>query len=111
MVAAAGAGPKPLNYKTLSGSIMADAIDMCLAPATMQAAQALSQKMRLEDGVREAITSFHRNLPLERMHCDLIHGQVPVWYWARGTRTLKLSDRAAYILIERKKIEASSLLL
>jgi len=111
MVAAAGAGPRPLDSKSLDADTLARAIEMLLHPKTVQAAERIAEKMKNENGVKEAVQSFHRNLPFEEMHCDMVPQQPATWYWKKGKRTLKLSHRAASILVEHKKIEASSLKL
>jgi sterol 3beta-glucosyltransferase len=111
MVAAAGAGPRPLDSKSLDANILASAIEMLLHPETIQAAARIAEKMKKEDGVKEAVRSFHRSLPVREMHCDMVPRQPATWYWKKGKRTLKLSHRAASILVEHKKIEASSLKL
>lgn len=58
MVAAAGAGPR-----------------MCLAPETANAAKSIAARMRHENGVKEAAQSFHCNLPIETMKCDILEGE------------------------------------
>jgi sterol 3beta-glucosyltransferase len=111
MVSAAGAGPKPLEIRTLDASALATAIEILLHPSTTRAAELISQKMRMENGVKATVRSFHRNLPVQSMNCNFTPRQPATWYWKKGKRTLKLSHRAASILVEHKKIEASSLRL
>ncbi|PMD56672.1 glycosyltransferase family 1 protein [Hyaloscypha bicolor E] len=109
MVFSAGAGPRPLDGKTLDASTLATAIETLLHPSTIQAANRISDRMRNESGIKSAVRSFHRNLPIREMHCDMVPRQPATWCWKKGKRTLKLSHRAASILVEHKKIEASSL--
>ncbi|KAF8864364.1 UDP-Glycosyltransferase/glycogen phosphorylase [Acephala macrosclerotiorum] len=109
MVAAAGAGPRPLDQKALSVSTLSRAIEFLLHPSTMQAAAQISSKMQHENGVKEAVKSFHRNLPVQQMNCDMLPRYPATWYWKRGKRILKLSQQAAAVLVEHKKIEASAL--
>jgi sterol 3beta-glucosyltransferase len=111
MISAAGAGPRPLDSKALYAATLSTAIKTLLHPSTIQAAQKISQKMRSENGVKEAVRSFHRNLPIKTLSCDMVPRQPATWYWKKGKRTLKLSHRAASILVEHKKIEASSLMI
>ncbi|KAL3427603.1 sterol glucosyltransferase [Phlyctema vagabunda] len=75
MVAAAGAGPRPISYKTLDSAKLTAAIRLCLAPETASAAKSIASRMRNETGVREAAQSFHRHLPVETLKCDLLEGQ------------------------------------
>jgi len=105
MVAAAGAGPPPIPHRSLDSAQLAAAIRTCLAPETAKAAGAIAARMKGEHGVREAANSFHRNLPIDTMSCDLLERQNAVWLWrGKNGRSLKLSDRAAYILLINKKI-------
>jgi sterol 3beta-glucosyltransferase len=110
MVAAAGAGPQPIPYKTLDSAKLAAAIRICLAPQTASAAGSIAARMKLECGVREAANSFHRNLPLEFMSCDLMEHQNAEWLWhGKNSSVLKLSSRAAFILLKHKNIDAKDL--
>jgi sterol 3beta-glucosyltransferase len=70
MVSAAGAGPKPLEIRTLDASALATAIEILLHPSTTRAAELISQKMRMENGVKATVRSFHRNLPVQSMNCN-----------------------------------------
>jgi hypothetical protein len=92
MVASAGAGPKPINHKTLTSDNLAEAIRVCLSPEALTAAGKIAQKMRVEDGVREAVASFHHNLPVHALTCDLVPGEVACWYYKKGKKEVKLSD-------------------
>lgn len=109
MVAAAGAGPRPIDHKALSVLTLAKTIEFLLHPSAMKAASRIASKMQHENGVKEAVRSFHRNLPIETLNCNLLPRYPATWCWKRGKRTLKLSHRAASILVDNKKIEASSL--
>ncbi|TEY61488.1 hypothetical protein BOTCAL_0168g00210 [Botryotinia calthae] len=109
MVATTGAGPRPINFKALDRTKLTAAIRMCQAPETGRAAALIATRMKDERGVKEAANSFHRNLPLDTMSCDLLEGQNAVWLWSRRTYQVKLSDRAAYILLKNKKIVAKDL--
>lgn len=111
MVAAAGAGPRPIDHKSLDVVSLSKAIAVCIAPETQIAAQKIAEKMKVENGVRAAVRSFHRNLPIQELNCDMVPKHPANWSWKKGSRTLKLSHRAASILVEHKKIEASSLKL
>ncbi|TGO57465.1 hypothetical protein BCON_0065g00250 [Botryotinia convoluta] len=109
MVAAAGAGPRPIHYKALDSAKLTAAIRICQAPETGRAAALIATRMKDERGVKEAANSFHRNLPLDAMSCDLLGSQNAVWLWSRKAYQVKLSDRAAYILLKNKKIVAKDL--
>lgn len=72
MVAAAGAGPRPINHKTLNEENFTAAIRFLLYPTTKRAAESISNKMHSENGVKRAVASFHDNLPDQGLSCDLL---------------------------------------
>lgn len=109
MVAASGAGISLLNQKLVTVTTLSKAVEFLLRPSTMQAASQIALKMQHENGVKEAVKSFHRNLPVQQMNCDMLPRHPATWYWKRGKRILKLSHQAAAVLVEHKKIEASAL--
>ena len=110
MVATAGAGPPPINHKSLSPASLSSAIRFILTPSAQVAAQKISEKMSHENGVKEAVKSFHRNLPIKQMRCDLLPRKTAVWEYDLGDkRSMKLSDEAAFILMEQKRIKMSKI--
>lgn len=111
MVAAAGAGPKPIPYKSLSSQNLAEAISFCLTPEAATAAEKISAKMRTESGVKAAVKSFHTNLPLEKLQCDFLPAQPAAWTCKVGKKTVKMSKMAAWILSEHTKTDRKNLKL
>ncbi|KAJ5650555.1 uncharacterized protein N7484_004278 [Penicillium longicatenatum] len=109
MVANAGAGPRPIPHKALTIQNLTEAIKFCLTPEATVAAQELARKMQTECGVDEAVKSFHRNLPLERMRCMIIPDQVAVWNYKKNKRSLNLSKMAVQTLIEYSRIDTENL--
>lgn len=107
MVAAAGAGPKPIPYKLLSSQNLADAISFCLTPEAIKAAQALSSQMFNEHGVEAAVQSFHANLPLESMQCAILPHCLASWTYKKSS--MRLSKFAAQVLIENGIITPSDI--
>jgi hypothetical protein len=103
MVARSGAGPRPIPYAALTVQNLAEGIKFCLTKESKAAAESISYRMRMESGVRAAVNSFHRNLPSDRMRCDIIPDQPAVLKYSKGKHPLKLSTAAALILIENKK--------
>lgn len=101
MVAAAGAGPAPIPYKQLTVDALAAGIRYCLTEQATAAASAIAHKMSSESGVHAAVSSFHRNLPLERLQCDLYPSQPAVWSVSvpKSREKLKLSKFAAESLV------------
>lgn len=68
--------------------------------------------MGKESGVQEAVKSFHRHLPIEKMQCDILPRQPAVWqYQLDNKQELKLSDEAAFILMEQKQLKMKNIKL
>lgn len=103
MVAAAGAGPLPLDHKRLTATALADAISYCLTPQANQAASKISAMMKAEDGVTNAVTSFHRHLPWKDLRCDFLPSEVAVWSF--GRKGIKISHKAMLILTGQGKLD------
>ncbi|KAJ1323153.1 sterol 3beta-glucosyltransferase [Microdochium nivale] len=104
MVALAGAGPKPIPHKQLNAQNLADAIRFCLTPEAAAAAREVAARMETENGVATAAKSFHANLPLEILQCDILPDQPAVWQFRRGKVHIKLSKQAASLLLNHLKI-------
>jgi hypothetical protein len=107
MVAAAGAGPPPIPHKLLDSSNLAQAISFCLTPEAMAAAHEISLQMSAESGVRAAAQSFHANLPLEMIQCDVLPYLPAAWQHKR--LPIKLSKVAAQVLIDNAVLDASDI--
>ncbi|KXX80126.1 Sterol 3-beta-glucosyltransferase [Madurella mycetomatis] len=110
MVAAAGAGPSPIPQKQLNTTNLAEAIRFCLTPEASNAARRMATEMQSESGVRRAVASFHANLPLEKMRCDILPNLAAAWSLkTRDCKTLKLSKEAAEVLVAESKVKACDL--
>ncbi|KAJ5193384.1 hypothetical protein N7449_009526 [Penicillium cf. viridicatum] len=109
MVARAGAGPRPIPFASLNFQNLTAAIQFCLTPEATEAARKLAVKMQTESGVTAAVESFHRNLPLDKMKCNLMPLQVAVWKYKKGKGNVTLSNAAVQILIEHQKIDEKRL--
>ena len=110
MVAAAGAGPQPIPHRSLDANKLADAILYCLRPESLSAAENISITMQTETGVKTAVESFHRNLPLDKMRCHMLPDEPAVWTYKKSlTKPLQLSKTAAQILVDQLRIEPKSL--
>lgn len=79
MVAKAGAGPFPIRHKELDIDNLTKAIETLLAPTTKTAALRISETMRTENGVAQAVQSFHHHLPRDTLTCDLLPGEAAAW--------------------------------
>lgn len=109
MVAAAGAGPKPIQHKLLTCENIVQAIKFCLTPEASRAAQDIAIKMKMESGITRAVQSFHDNLPGEGLQCDLLPSEPATWIYKGHKGRLKLSKLAAEILSDRLKITRGKL--
>ncbi|KAK2775420.1 UDP-glucose,sterol transferase [Colletotrichum kahawae] len=109
MVANAGAGPKPIPHKQLSPENLAAAIRHCLSPQAVAGAQRIAAQMEAEDGVQAAVDSWWRQLPLERMQCDLIPSKPAVWRYTKYKRPMKLSKAAAEVLMSHDAVQIKQL--
>ncbi|KEQ80652.1 UDP-Glycosyltransferase/glycogen phosphorylase, partial [Aureobasidium pullulans EXF-150] len=110
MIAAAGAGPKPIHHKNLTAENLGEAIRFIITPETAHAARQIALRMATENGVKTAVQSFHRNLPRQSIRCDLMPHLPAVWtYKVSSKRTIKLSKLAAEVLADHLKIDGKKL--
>ncbi|KAL8937913.1 MAG: hypothetical protein Q9216_004175 [Gyalolechia sp. 2 TL-2023] len=115
MVAKAGAGAEePVPYKDLTAERLAEGIKQCLSPEARANAEKLARDIELEgDGAKNAVESFHRQLPLQgknSMRCSIIQDRVAVWE-LKQARLLQLSALAAKFLVDKKKVKWQELRL
>ncbi|RBR15604.1 uncharacterized protein FIESC28_07245 [Fusarium coffeatum] len=104
MVHTSGAGPAPIPFKQLNSQNLEVAIRFCLTEDASIAAQRIADKMASESGVRRAVASFHANLPLNNMRCDVLSNLPAVWLYERKGRSMKLSKLAAEMLASEGKV-------
>ncbi|KAJ7489443.1 putative sterol glucosyltransferase, partial [Mycena latifolia] len=111
MVAATGAGSKPIPHQALDARSLAQAITYCLTPEAAAAARTIASKMRSESGVKTAVASFHANLPLERLQCDIFPDRSAAWSVKKDKRKIRLSKLAAEVLIQNSSFDRKALKL
>ncbi|KAM3443325.1 hypothetical protein MY4824_000628 [Beauveria thailandica] len=104
MVAASGAGPTPIPANQLNCTNLANAIRFCHTSAATSAAASLAERMKSESGVRRAVASFHANLPLESMRCDVLPNLAASWQCRIGGTQYKLSKAATQVLLSKDHI-------
>ncbi|KAJ6551798.1 hypothetical protein B0H19DRAFT_1220897 [Mycena capillaripes] len=110
MVAASGAGPKPIPHRALNADNLAEAIEFCLSAEAAVAAQTIAEKMRAErSGVEVAVASFHANLPRKPMQCDIFIDRPATWVLKKGKRKIQLSKLAAEVLVQDMGTERKAL--
>jgi hypothetical protein len=111
MVHTAGAGPAPVPHKLLDTQKLAQGLSYCLTEEAAVAAKKIALQMSTEDGVKTAVRSFHANLPVESMQCDLLPDQPAAWRYKHGSANVQLSKLATEILLKNEKIEQKNLKL
>lgn len=112
MVAAAGAGPKPIHHQALDAQNLAEAIQYCLNSVAVAAAATLAAKIHREKGVNQAVDSFHQQVARCHMGCDVLPNHPAVWGYKKSNgRLIKLSKLAAEVLSEHSEIEKHKLVL
>jgi UDP:flavonoid glycosyltransferase YjiC (YdhE family) len=109
MVSKAGAGVKEaLPLKKLDSDKFAQGIRECLGPEAKAAAESIAEGIVKEgDGAENAVDSFHRSLPLEKMRCGVFPDRVAVWS-VKHTK-MRLSALAADLLVENKQLNWTEL--
>jgi hypothetical protein len=109
MIARAGAGPDPIPYKQLTAENLADAINFCLKPESLDRAKDLASKITTEQGSDMGAQSFHQYLEADRLRCTLAPSRAAVW---RIRRTqVKLSAFAACTLANANLLDFHDLKL
>lgn len=108
MVAASEAGPEPIAYKSLTAIGLARAITTCLAPETQLAARKVASKMSVEEGVKTVVRSFHAHLPRD-MQCSIIEDEAAAWTFKESNTAIKLSKRAAAVLMQQSILRPDKL--
>jgi hypothetical protein len=96
MVARAGAGPDPIPHKQLTPDNLADAINFCLKPESLQRARTLADKIAAERGSDKGAELFHQHLEVDRLRCTIAPFRVAAWRVKRTS--IRLSAFAAYTL-------------
>ncbi|KAF2621128.1 glycosyltransferase family 1 protein [Macroventuria anomochaeta] len=103
MVAAAGAGPMPIPQRQLTTESLSEAVKFCLSDEVVRAAAAIAERMKSEVGVEAAAKSFHRNLPIKKMLCDVVPHLPAAFYYHKGNNMIKLSSFAAEIVFPKAR--------
>ncbi|KAH8901727.1 UDP-Glycosyltransferase/glycogen phosphorylase [Thozetella sp. PMI_491] len=109
VVAAAGAGAKPIPHKQLQVDNLNDAIKYITSPPAYDAARNIADAMQKESGVEAAVRSLYRHLPLAAMSCDLVPNRAARWVLEERHKRVKLSDEAVVALVAEKRIKLSNL--
>ncbi|PLN75345.1 UDP-Glycosyltransferase/glycogen phosphorylase [Aspergillus taichungensis] len=103
LVALNNAGAHPITFTKLTADKLAEAINFCLEPQMIARVQQLSDKIQTEQGAEDGVASFHRQLDLPKLQCNLCHDRPAVWR-VRKTKIL-LSAFAAAVLVQENKLD------
>ncbi|KAG5742999.1 hypothetical protein H9Q72_000181 [Fusarium xylarioides] len=109
MIARANAGPDPIPYKQLTAEKLAEAINFCVKPETLEQAKILGQKIREERGTDVGGKSFHDHLDTDKLRCTLAPSRAAAWRVRRSQ--VRLSAFAAAVLVEQGLLQWSDLKL
>lgn len=109
MVAKAGAGPRPIPHANLTAENLAEALQYLVSKEAATAAESLASKMQSETGVQAAARSFHRQLPLEHIQCQVLPAEPAVWTYLKSDNRIRLSKVAAETLLSAGKVTAKEL--
>jgi len=109
MIFRAGAGPEPVPYKKMTAEILADSITRALQPDIQTSVKEMSERIKGEDGARDAAASFHRMLNYDSMRCLLKPDLVAVWRVKKSN--LRLSGLATSTLVDNGHLKLRDLKL
>lgn len=98
IIARSGAGPDPLPFKQLTTEKLTEAITKALDPSIKERAVEISEKMKTESGVCNAVQSFYRHLDLDTLRCSICPHLPAVWKIRKSK--IRLSAFAATILVQ-----------
>ncbi|KAL3671130.1 hypothetical protein V7S43_004312 [Phytophthora oleae] len=98
-VVKAGVGVKPCPIAQLTTESLRVAFVRLMDPELRARALDLRDVMQRENGADEAVRSFYRHLPTQKMFCDLDHERIATRWSVRDR--LKLCNRCAFIVSER----------
>lgn len=109
MVARAKAGPDPIAYKKLTADNLAESINFCLKPETVEQAREYGERIREEKGTDTGGQSFHSHLNIGSLRCSLAPSRTAVWRLRRSQ--VRLSPLAAATLVDEGILQYSDLKL
>ncbi|KAH0346394.1 glycosyltransferase family 1 protein, partial [Aureobasidium melanogenum] len=92
----AGAGPRPLPWKFLTPTLLAEAISFALDPRTVAVAEDIASELSREKGTARGVGCLLSNLPKSSLRCSLLTDKKAVWKIAHSD--LRLSAAAAELL-------------
>lgn len=109
MIASAGLGPEPVLPSKLTAATLAEAIGFCLSDHVREAARSVAERMQHESGVQSAVASFHKQLNIATLQCDILPDQAAVWSCKSGKKRAKISKLAAEAVVTQRPSFAKQL--
>ncbi|KAJ3390952.1 hypothetical protein HDU92_000204 [Lobulomyces angularis] len=92
MIARKRVGPEPIPFKSLKPKNLAQAIKFVLSEEILENAKQLGIEMRNENGVKLGVKSFHRQLPLENLICDIYPDQLAKFNYRQRKISIKVVE-------------------
>ena len=89
----AGVGPAPCPAADLTADVLADAFVKMKSVQMREKAEEISRQFENEDGLDEGIRSFHKQLPIEDMVCDVSLFLPEAHREDRGRRTTQVASK------------------
>ncbi|KAK4543906.1 hypothetical protein LTR36_004680 [Oleoguttula mirabilis] len=109
MVARAGAGPEPIPHKQLTAEKLAEGIETCLRPESLERAHELADKIASERGSDVGAQCFHQMLDVDKLRCNLTPTRAAAWRLKRTQ--VRLSAMAACTLANEGLLDFNELKL
>lgn len=109
MVARAGAGPEPIPHKHLTAEKLAEGIETCLKPESLERAHELADKIASERGSDLGAQCFHQMLDVDTLRCNLSPTRAAAWRMKRTQ--VRFSAMAACTLANEGLLDFNELKL
>lgn len=105
----AGAGPRPIPHKEITVENFTEAIRYCLTPEALTASGHISASIQSENGVKQAVRSFHDNILSYNIRCDVLPDRPAAWIYKSKGKFIKMSKHAGEALIASSLISKKHL--
>ncbi|KAK5121275.1 hypothetical protein LTR85_005441 [Meristemomyces frigidus] len=109
MVARAGAGPEPIPHQQLTAEKLAEGIETCLKPESLERAHELADKIASERGSDVGAQCFHQMLDVDKLRCNMSPNRAAAWRLKRTQ--VRLSAMAACTLANEGLLDFNELKL
>lgn len=100
MVSTAGAGPDPIPQKDITVESLSEAIRFCLTPEALTAAGRIAVRIQSENGVQQAVRSFHEHMLSYNIRCDIFPDHPAAWIYKSKGKLVKMSKIAGEALVD-----------